>query len=126
MPQPRNYDEARAMLDDYEKRTRYKVLYFNPPLSLAQTYQDGSLAIKDQIGREIVRYFPDGRIRLTVGYRSPAIYLRLNGLIPRGWRVEDHSPHRARLVSPTGAQMPFARFATFDPADQQSRTSKAA
>jgi hypothetical protein len=126
MPHPRSYADARAMLDEYENRTHYRVLYFNPPLSLSDVYQDGALAVKDGIGREIVRYYPDGRIRLTVGYRSPSTYLRLNGLIPQGWHVEEHSKYRSRLVSPTGAQMPFARIATFHPADQHSRTAQAA
>jgi hypothetical protein len=30
MPAPTDYKTARAMLAEYEERTRYKVLYFNP------------------------------------------------------------------------------------------------
>jgi hypothetical protein len=120
MPHPRSYAEAAAMLADYEARTHYRVLYFNPPLSLANTHQDDALAVKDGIGREVVRYHTDGTIKINLPYRCTATFMRVNGLIPQGWRVEEHTPCRARLVTPTGAIVPFARVVSFHPDDQHA------
>lgn len=117
MPAPRDYKTARAMLAEYEARTHYKVLRFNDPLALKDSYQDGQLIVVDGLARELVRYFPDGRIRLTMPYVSAGALKRMTGLIPDGWKVDSwpHAQTRAMLINPEGFQTPFTKAITFHP-----------
>jgi hypothetical protein len=84
---------------------------------LRDTYQDGQLIVVDGIRREIVRYYPDGRIKLTLGYLSTPSMKRLSGLVPKGWRIDSWpgAQVRAMLINPEGHGTPFTKTITFHP-----------